>query len=79
VTTDSSHQQQCRGQRLGVKNDEPTSLSEGLPGEVNAGQRSIVTQAVADLPLEQMLQGFDPQRHGGEVMADRPVGVEAID
>jgi hypothetical protein len=25
-----------------------------------------------------MLAAFDPKKHGGEVMADRPVGMEAF-
>jgi hypothetical protein len=79
VTTDSSHQHPRPMQRLGVENGEPASLSEGTPVEVNAGQRSIDTETIADLTLEQMLQRFDPLRHGGEAMAGRPVGVEAID
>jgi hypothetical protein len=79
VTTDSSHQHSRPMQQLGVENGEPASLPEGTPVEVDAGQRSIDTETIADLPLEQMLQRFDPQRHGGESMADRLVGVEKID
>lgn len=29
-------------------------------------------------PLAQLLAAFDPQKHGGEVMADAPVGAEAF-
>lgn len=29
--------------------------------------------------LKEMIASFDPSRHGGEAMADKPVGVEAID
>jgi hypothetical protein len=31
-----------------------------------------------DSPLAQMLARFDPARHGGEAMADPPVGKEAF-
>jgi hypothetical protein len=79
VTRDASNQNQRAMQRLGVENDEPASRSEGTPVDVNAGQRSMDTKTIADLPLEQMLQRFDPLRHGGEAMAGRSVGLEAID
>ena len=38
----------------------------------------VVIETEAEPTLEQMLAAFDPKKHGGEAMADRPVGKEAF-
>jgi antitoxin MazE len=38
----------------------------------------IIIETAVEPTLEQMLAAFDPKKHGGEVMADKPVGVEAF-
>ena len=36
----------------------------------------IVIQCDVEPTVEEMLAAFDPKKHGGEAMADRPVGDE---
>lgn len=43
---------------------------------VEGGQVVITPLAEAALTLEQRLMRFDPERHGGEVMAGQAVGAE---
>ena len=45
---------------------------------VSVEDGQVVIRPVADtaITLEQRLARFDPARHGGEVMADPPVGAE---
>jgi len=45
---------------------------------VSVEEGQVVIRPLADtaISLEQRLARFDPARHGGEVMADRPVGAE---
>jgi antitoxin MazE len=38
----------------------------------------IIIESETEPTLEQMLAAFDPVKHGGEVMADAPRGVEAF-
>lgn len=38
----------------------------------------IRTSLLPSLTLAKMLDAFDPQLHGGEVMATRPIGNEAF-
>jgi len=45
---------------------------------VTAEPGRIIIETIAEPSLEQMLLAFDPARHGGEVMADGPVGAEVI-
>lgn len=54
-------------------------VSEGslVRVSVNAG-RIVVEVATKKATLDEMLAKFDRARHGGEVMAFRPVGVEAM-
>lgn len=40
--------------------------------------RIIIESQNAKLSLDEMLKKFDPLRHGGEVMAYKPVGVEVL-
>jgi antitoxin MazE len=51
---------------------------EGTPVRVTVKPGRIVIEAEAELSLDEMLAAFDPQKHGGELMADAPVGVEAF-
>ena len=43
---------------------------------VEGGQVVITPVTDAPLTLEQRLARFDPVRHGGEVMASKPLGTE---
>ena len=54
-------------------------VAEGSQVRISAQAGRIVIEKSARRPsLEEMLAGFDPQRHGGEVMAFKPVGVEVV-
>jgi antitoxin MazE len=52
----------------------------GQPVEVSAQDSNVLVKAIGDpkLTLAQKLAAFDPALHGGEAMATRPVGQEAI-
>lgn len=52
----------------------------GQPVELSVGEGEVLVRAVgkAKLTLAQRLAVFDPQRHGGEAMAARPVGSELL-
>ena len=52
----------------------------GQPVEVSAQDTNILVRAIGapKLTLAQKLAAFDPAVHGGEVMAIRPVGGEAL-
>lgn len=52
-------------------------VAEGTPVQVTAAPGRIVIEVATEPSLEQMLAAFDPQRHGGELMADA-VGAEVI-
>lgn len=43
---------------------------------VEDGRVVITPEAPAPLTLEQRLARFDPERHGGEAMAAKPLGAE---
>lgn len=51
---------------------------EGTPVRVTVKPGRIVIEAETELSLDEMLAAFDPQKHGGESMADAPLGVEAL-
>jgi antitoxin MazE len=51
---------------------------EGSQVRVNVKLGRIVIESETEPTLEHMLAMFDPERHGGEVMADSPRGVEAF-
>ena len=53
-------------------------VSEGSPVRVTVNPGRIVIETEVEPSLEQMLAAFDPKKHGGEAMADRPVGKEAF-
>ena len=51
---------------------------EGTPVRVTVKPGRIVIEAETELSLDEMLAVFDPEKHGGELMADSPIGVEAF-
>ena len=53
-------------------------VSDGSSVRVSVKPGRIVIESEAEPTLEHMLAAFDPIRHGGEVMADSPCGVEAF-
>ena len=53
-------------------------VTDGTPVRVIVKLGKIVIESETEPTLEQMLAAFDPKRHGGEVIADAPVGVEAF-
>ena len=53
-------------------------VSNGSSVRVSVKPGRIVIESNSELTLEHMLAAFDPVRHGGEVMADSPRGVEAF-
>jgi antitoxin MazE len=53
-------------------------VADGSRVRVTVKPGRIVIETATEPTLEQMLAAFDPQKHGGEVMADKPVGVEAF-
>lgn len=54
-------------------------IAEGTHVRVIAQPGKIIVETTdRKLTLEEMLAGFDKERHGGEVMAFAPVGKEAL-
>jgi antitoxin MazE len=53
-------------------------VANGSPVRVTVKPGRIVIETEVEPTLDQMLAAFDPKKHGGEVMADRPVGQEAF-
>lgn len=53
-------------------------VAEGTRVRVIAKPGRIVIETDAEPTLDQMLAAFDSKRHGGEVMAFAPVGLEVI-
>jgi antitoxin component of MazEF toxin-antitoxin module len=54
-------------------------VTEGTRVRITAQQGRIIVEKVEPSPsLDAMLAAFDPERHGGEVMAFAPVGNEVI-
>ena len=51
---------------------------EGTPVRVTVKPGRIVIESETEPTLDEMLAAFDPLKHGGEVMADAPRGVEAF-
>ncbi len=70
------------GNNLGVRLPQAVAREAHLHADqqvrvvVEAGRVVIEPLPSAPLTLEQRLQQFDPQRHGGEVMVVDPVGAE---
>lgn len=52
----------------------------GQPVEVSAQDSNVLVKPLGEpkLTLAQKLAAFDPELHGGEVMATRPVGNEVL-
>ena len=52
----------------------------GQPVEVSAQDSNVLVKAIGDprLTLAQKLAAFDPELHGGEAMAYRPIGREIL-
>ena len=48
-------------------------LADGSPVRVTVKPGRIVIETEVEPTLENMLAAFDPKRHGGEMMADRPM------
>lgn len=53
-------------------------VAAGSPVRVTVKPGRIVIETETEPTLDQMLAAFDPQKHGGEAMADKAVGVEAF-
>lgn len=57
----------------------PEAFDEALNTELaSAEPNHIARESEIEPTLPQMLAAFDPQRHGGEFIADAPRGVEDI-
>lgn len=71
------------GTSLGLRITKAVAAVAGVEARsqvtVTALPGRIVIETIAKRPtLEAMLERFDPQRHGGEVMAFAPVGKEVL-
>ena len=53
-------------------------VADGSAVRVTVKPGCIVIETEAEPTLEQMLAAFDPKKHGGELMAGGPMGVEAF-
>jgi len=53
-------------------------VTDGTPVRVMVKPGRIIIESETEPTLEQMLASFNPKKHGGEVMADAPRGVEAF-
>ena len=53
-------------------------VTDGTPVRVMVKPGRIIIESETEPTLEQMLASFNPNKHGGEVMADAPCGVEAF-
>ena len=53
-------------------------VAEGFTWRVTVKPGRIVMGTEVEPTLDEMLAAFDPKKHGGEAMADRPVGKEAF-
>jgi antitoxin component of MazEF toxin-antitoxin module len=52
-------------------------VENGTPVRITAKRGKVVIESMAVTPgLDSLLEKFDASRHGGEVMADAPVGRE---
>ena len=51
---------------------------DGSAVRVTVEPGRIVIETEVEPTLDQMLAAFDPKKHGGEAMADHPVGKEAF-
>ena len=80
--TTSAAQISAWGNGLALRLTKPMAktagVAEGSPVRVMVKPGRIVIETEVEPTLDQMLAAFNPKRHGGEVMADRPVGQEAF-
>lgn len=53
-------------------------VTEGSPVRITVKPGLIVIETETEPTLDAMLAAFDAKKHGGEVMADGAVGVEAF-
>lgn len=71
------------GNGLGLRLTKAVAQASGVTAEtpvrVMVARGRIIIEAEAQpLSLKEMLQAFDPERHGGEAMAFTPVGAEIL-
>lgn len=70
------------GNGLAVRLTKPMAktagVAEGSPVRVTVEPGRIVIETEVEPTLDEMLAAFDPKKHGGEAMSDRPVGKEAF-
>ena len=66
--------------RIPAKVARSARLEVGQPVEVSAQGSNVLVRAIGEpkLSLAQKLAAFDPDRHGGEVMATGRVGCEVF-
>ena len=80
--TTSAAQISAWGNGLALRLTKPMAkaagVAEGSPVRVTVEPGRIVVETDVEPTLDQMLAAFDPAKHGGEAMADRPVGIEAF-
>lgn len=80
--TTSATQISAWGNGLALRLTKPMAkiagVAEGSPVRVTVEPGRIVVETDVEPTLDQMLAAFDPTKHGGEAMADRPVGNEAF-
>lgn len=53
-------------------------MVDGSPVRVTAKPGRIVIEMDSEPTLDQMLEAFDPKKHGGEALADQAVGAEVF-
>ncbi|MDP3883641.1 hypothetical protein [Hydrogenophaga sp.] len=64
--------------RLTMPQAKTAGVAEGSPIRISVKPGCIVIEAEAEPTLEQMLQAFDPRKHGGEELTGGAMGVEAF-
>lgn len=78
----SSAQISAWGNGLALRLTKPMAktagVAEGSPVRVTVEPGRIVIETEVEPTLDQMLAAFDPKKHSGEAMVDRPVGGEAF-
>jgi len=72
------------GNGLGVRITSPVAkaahFTQGVPISVEVVKNGVLLRIVGKpkLSLSQKLKAFDPEQHGGEVMASKSIGKEII-
>lgn len=64
--------------RLTKQMAKTAGVTKGSPVRITSTSGRIVVEARTETTLKQMLLAFNPEKHGGEVMACAPVGVKAF-